>query len=206
MPSKSQSEIWDDLYGSNLKWKLEARNLPNILKNKKVLELGVGNGKTLRSILNQNPKEVYALDFSEEAIKIVKKEFPTVKSVKSDVVKMPFQDKEFEVIVCYFTLNNLLKKDRQKAVNEIYRVLKDKGIMIFQDFAVGDFREGLSEKTKETHTIQKSNGIICHFFDEKEFKELFSKFKKFKIQNQISKPIKNKPHLERKLIFAEIEK
>jgi len=61
---KNQESIWDNLYKRNLTWKKETI-LPNILQNKSVLELGVGTGKTLHSIIRQNPKSITAIDFSE---------------------------------------------------------------------------------------------------------------------------------------------
>ena len=51
---KSQEYIWNELYKNRLSWKKETKGLPNIIKGKDVLELGAGNGKTLRAIIKQS--------------------------------------------------------------------------------------------------------------------------------------------------------
>lgn len=201
----NQKKVWDIEYKQHrIKWHKDTQTLPKILKNKIVLELGLGNGKTLRSILKQKPKETIAIDFSGEAIKHAKKEFTDTKFIKADITRMPFPKEQFDVVVCYYLLNNLSEKERKRALSEIYRVLKKKGKLIFEDFAVGDFREKES-KIISQHTIQKKNGIVCHFFTIKELKTLFKNFSQLKFQEKTSKPIIHKS-LKRKIIFGAITK
>ena len=76
-----QERIWDELYSSNLSWKKETLELPNLLKNKNVLELGVGNGKTLASILRQKPSSIIAIDFSQKSIDLCKNQFKNQKNL-----------------------------------------------------------------------------------------------------------------------------
>src|SRR3989344_2295871 len=202
MKSASQESIWDSLYKKDEnKWKLES-NLPKILKNKNVLEIGVGNGKTLKSILLQKPKQVTAIDISSKALNIVNSKFPNVSNLtlsKSSVKNLPFKDSEFDSIICFFTLNNLLKKERKKAVSEIYRVLKIKGNVIFSDFAEGDYRQ--KGKIIENNTTTLSNGLILHTFCIKEMNYLFRSFNIKELKIISSNPIRNKPTLKRKRIF-----
>jgi len=196
----NQSKIWDKLYSEGFKWKLEARDVPLGFKGKDVLEIGVGNGKTLQSILRQKPRRVAAVDFSSEAIKIVEEKFKGVECVKANVMDMPFSDNSFDVVVCYFILNNLIEKERVRAVKEIYRTIKKSGILVFMDFAVGDFRELEDCVQLEEHTIQKKSGLICHFFDVGEIKELFFEFGKMKVKLLESEPITHKSFLKRRII------
>ena len=205
---ENQADIWDRLYSQNLALKKETATLPKLLKGKSVLEVGVGNGKTLISILRQNPKSVLAIDFSQEALnsasKLVKSE--KLEFLKADITQLPFKE-EFDVIVCYYTLNNLLEQDRKKAINSIYNALKEKGKIIFEDFAVGDFRERkTSRKQIETHTITKENRLICHFFTKSELLSLFNKFSKIQLTKKSSLPITKKPHLKRNIISGIIVK
>ena len=107
----AQEEIWNEIYRKG-EWKKETMSLLPILSNKKVLELGVGNGKTLRAILRQNPKQVIAIDFSQEAINKCEKEIKDSRVIlkKADVTDLTFSNEEFDVVVCYYILNNLVKK------------------------------------------------------------------------------------------------
>lgn len=203
-----QEDIWNKLYKANLTWKKETIELPNLLNDKDVLELGVGTGKTLQSILRQNPKSITAIDFSEAALKRASETFKSkkqIKFLKIDITKLPFKE-EFDVIVCYYVLNNLRIEERKKVTAQIYKSLKKGGILLFEDLAQGDFREKKKSKQIETHTIERENHLICHFFSEREIKQLFSKFKEIKTEEKISNPIKSYPKLERKIIRAIIRK
>jgi len=192
----NQKNLWDEEYKrkKNL-WSRQTKSLPKILKNKIVLETGVGNGKTLIAILKQKPKSVTAIDFSSEAISICKKSFQdkSLELVQADITNLPFQDNSFDIIICYYIFNNLNKSKRKKASKELNRVLKTKGKIIFEDFADGDFRK-MSDKLK------------FHHFTEAEINSIFSNFKKLNVQLKTSCPIFNKPHLKRKLIRALIDK
>jgi len=205
---KHQEKMWDKIYqDEGDKWNKESLSLPNVLRNKSVLELGVGNGKTLKAILRQKPKEVIAIDFSKGAIELCKRKFDKIgcfKLIEGDVRDMPFEDDYFDYIICYYILNNLLEKDRKKAVVEIFRVLKKNGKVLFEDFAEGDFRE--KGEVIEKNTRFKKNGLMCHFFSEIELKKLFNECSSFKAKIKVSRPIKGKPHLIRRIFLAEIKK
>ena len=204
---KSQKQAWNKEYKLGKKWNKETLALPRILKNKTVLEIGVGNGKTLQAIIRQKPKRVVALDISREAIDICKKSFPnSINFIEGDITTIKFKEK-FDIVVCYYALNNLLEKARKKAISNVYNLTKEGGKILFEDFSVGDFRQE-KEKAKiiEPNTLEKKNGIICHFFTKEELKDLFRQFTKVKLELKESHPIKNKPNLKRRIISGIIEK
>ncbi|MEK6927018.1 MAG: class I SAM-dependent methyltransferase [Nanoarchaeota archaeon] len=189
--SKSQELIWDEIYKENKdKWKLETP-LPKIFKNKSVLELGAGNGKTLKSIIAQSPLSISAIDFSQQSITILKNRFPKVNSIKSDILSIPFPDSSFDIVICSFVLNNLTSSDLPKAVSEISRVLNKKGKILFVDFAQGDYR--LKER--------RQDGLSINGFSIPQIKKLFSKFSIQKLRLDVTNPIRANPELERKRIF-----
>ena len=197
-----QEEIWNELYAGNLTWKKETINLSNILRGKRVLELGVGNGKTLISILKQKPSNVQAIDFSIKAIDKARKIFKNrecVTILKADAKKMPFLDNSFDVVVVYYVLNNSINKERARIMKEIYRVLKKGGTCVFEDFSVNDFRNKGKKYGIDNNTVIKKNKLICHFFEGKEVRELFSKFSKVKIKVYQFNPIKHS-NLKREII------
>jgi ubiquinone/menaquinone biosynthesis C-methylase UbiE len=204
----SQEEIWDLEYkNDDNKWKKENIFLPNILKYKNVLELGVGNGKTLSSIMKQNPRAITAIDFSQEAINICKSNIKNkdISFIKADVKSLPFARETFDAIICYYLLNNLKEKEREKAVMEIKRVLKNSGIIIFEDFAVNDFRQKVGQII-ETNTIVKKSGLIHHFFTQEELSNLFKDFSHINLKEKSFLPFKNKKDIQRKIIFGIIKK
>ncbi len=206
---KKQKEIWDKEYTLNEnKWKKFTKNLPEIFTGKVVLEIGVGNGKTLASIVRQKPKKVTAIDFSAKAISLCKSNFSKDKIdfKEMDVLDLDFEDESFDIIVCHYVLNNLLSDDRTMAVSEMLRCLKKKGKLVFEDFHQGDLRQKLGEEHMEYNTIMKNNSLICHFFDKKEVLNLFSGMKSKKINVLISNPIRGEKKIARKIISAVFEK
>ncbi|MCU0642053.1 MAG: class I SAM-dependent methyltransferase [archaeon] len=204
---ESQESVWDKLYHKNLRWKKESISLPNILKGKAVLELGVGNGKTLISILKQSPKSVTAVDFSQEAISRVKDSIPSqgITFLKADVTQISFNE-EFDVIICYYVLDNLLEKERKEAISKMRSALKPNGAILFEDFAVGDFREKEGIKNIESHTFERNDGLICHFFMKKELESLFKSFSSIRISEKNLRPIRLNRKLERRIVSAIIRK
>jgi len=196
----SQKEIWDELYSKERnKWKRETKSFNGVLNGKKVLELGVGNGKTLKSILKDKPKFIKAVDFSKNAIEICKSEFrdEKIEFVEGNVTNLPFEDEEFDIIICYYLLNNLNKDEQKTTVKEIHRVLSKNGKVLFEDFAKGDFRDdGKKENT----------GLIKNYFNLKEIKELFSGFSGMEIKIKEFNTIKSDDNLKRKIIGGIIKK
>ena len=196
---KTQEELWDKEYSlKQTLWGKETKSLPAVMKGKKVLELGVGNGKTLFSILKQNPKSVIAIDISEEAIKRCKETFNTKKVTfkKADARNLPFKKGDFDVVVCYYLLDNLTENERTKVIEEIRKVLKKGGYVLFEDFAVGDFRE----EGHKNHSTIKSTGLTCHFFSMRELIAIFKDFPSKELIQETSTPITHKPKLLRKII------
>src|SRR3989338_3574017 len=201
----NQKKTWDKKYKENFSWKKETPDLPKLLKNKSVLELGVGNGKTLISILKQSPKSVTAIDFSKKAIDICKSKFKDerINFLAKDFFMYKTKNK-FDIIICYYFLNNFLKKERKKAIDIISGLLSSNGIVIFEDFAEEDFRQ--KGKIIEKNTIKNKSGVICHFFKDFELKSLFSEFQIKKVKTRVYSPIKNNKILKRKIIYAIIRK
>jgi ubiquinone/menaquinone biosynthesis C-methylase UbiE len=197
---KSQSIYWNNYY-KNHRWNKETSSLPRTLYKKDVLEIGVGTGKTLISILKQNPKSITAIDFSRLSIEKCRIKFKEdkIKFINSNIKKLNLPSNKFDIVICYYTLNNLEEKERKYAIKEIHRVLKDNGFIIFEDFHNGDFRHLSQAPHKEANSYVKKNGIFCHYFTKDEIKQLFSQFKIEKLKLKISKPIKNKEH-SRKII------
>jgi ubiquinone/menaquinone biosynthesis C-methylase UbiE len=209
---ESQEKVWDREYKDRgTAWSRRVMFLPDVFKGKTVLEAGVGDGKTLSAICEKNPKKVVAIDFSSESLKKAKELFDSqadVKFIKADLRNMPFKEGEFDVVVLYYVLNNLLETDRKKAVRESKRVLSPGGLLLFEDYAVGDFREETSKKTciLEPHTLLKKKGLICHYFTLREVEALFSGFLQKNVVQKERTPLKNKTHLVRKTITGVMNK
>jgi len=72
--------------------------------------------------------------------------YSPIVDVKADILDLPFDDNSFDVVFCNHVLEHI--KDDEKAMRELYRVLKPNGMGVFQ------IPQDLSlEKTYEDFTI-----------------------------------------------------
>jgi len=139
----NQHSLWDTFYKTNKKWGKETLTLPNVCTHKRVLELGCGNGKTLKAILKQNPSEVVALDFSAQALIQVQEAIadPRVTFIQADVTHLPVHLGTFDIIVCYYLLNNFTLSAQKKLITSLKAFLAPQGILLIEEYAQGDHRE-----------------------------------------------------------------
>lgn len=105
----------------------------------RVLELGSGTGDLWRDKFGGMPEgvDIYLSDFTEGMVKEIwekYKEFSFVTTQKIDIQEIPFESNFFDVIIANFMLYHVPDIDR--ALNEVYRVLKPNGI--FYAATVGD--------------------------------------------------------------------
>lgn len=97
-----------------------------------LLEIGCGRGGLSAYIagLPQPPEKIYACDYSEQALEIAKKRFPHHKNIlwqREDIQALSFADNTFDRIISCETIEHVPQP--QKALHELYRVLKPGGIL-----------------------------------------------------------------------------
>ncbi|MBR2068393.1 MAG: ubiquinone/menaquinone biosynthesis methyltransferase [Candidatus Gastranaerophilales bacterium] len=117
--------------------KIIAVNNLKIKKNSKVLDLACGTGDIVKIISKKEDIDITGLDISEKMLDIAKKKNPDKKFIEGDILNLPFLDSEFDYVTITFGLRNI--ENRQKALSEIYRVLKNKGRFLHLDFGEHNF-------------------------------------------------------------------
>ncbi|MFH1598391.1 MAG: class I SAM-dependent methyltransferase [Patescibacteria group bacterium] len=90
----------------------------------KFLDVGCGAGLILRHL----PRGSQAIDINPRNIARVKKYVPDAKVTLGDAEDLPYQDEQFDTVICTETLEHLVRPDR--ALSEIQRVLKTNGALI----------------------------------------------------------------------------
>lgn len=83
------------------------------LKSKNILEIGAGN-KTVSNYLKNQGLKVIVLDMDEEL----------KPDIVGDVLKMPFEDNSFDVVLCAEVLEHLPFEKFEKGLAELKRVTK----------------------------------------------------------------------------------
>ncbi len=104
--------------------------LKNMPKNRDcVLDIGCGSG-LLTNVLRKHFKKAIGIDVSSEMIQVAKNTCKNCEFICSDANKLNFPDAYFDMVVSQHTFHHL---DREKASNEVKRVLKKGGVCVIVD-------------------------------------------------------------------------
>lgn len=119
--------------------------LANIKTDDVVLDIGCGEGRNIKTILEKT-KFVTGLDNDQTAVTDAQNNFannPTVKIVLGQAISLPFDDASFSVVSFLIILPNM-DTNKEKAFFEVARVLKDGGTMLLSTFAETAFEERMA--------------------------------------------------------------
>ncbi|NMB92552.1 MAG: methyltransferase domain-containing protein [Parcubacteria group bacterium] len=164
-------------------------------RNKRVLEIGCGIGIDGLEFV-KNGADYIGIDISEKSLELAKTYF-SLNGQKghlllSDSENLPFEDNTFDLVYSWGVLHHT--PDTQKAINEIYRVLKPRGqaiIMLYNRHSLVALQlyiiYGLL-KLRPFISFQKlfsehheSPGTKA--FSNKEIKSMFKEFRNVEIKN-----------------------
>ncbi len=95
-------------------------------KELRILNLGAGTGDDL-GILNKFSKN-YVVDVDEKALSVIP-DILCVEKKLADACNLPYENNFFDLAVSFDVFEHV--EDDHKAVGEVYRVLKQNGILVF---------------------------------------------------------------------------
>ncbi len=154
---------------------------------KNIVELGAGLGRDT-IFFAKNSINVQALDYSLNAIKIIKEKiekgnlFNFVTTKIFDVrEKLPFRDNSIDGFFSHMLYCMALSTKQIKNLNnEICRVLKPNGINIYtvRHNEDGDYKNGIHIG----EDLYENDGFIVHFFSEEKIKDLSKGFNVIEIE------------------------
>lgn len=98
--------------------------------NDTILDAGAGTGN-LSVLINHKVNKIIAIDSSQEGLEMINRKCPEIITMKCNLEnRLPFQDKEFNKIVCCNTLYLINQEKVQNLVNEFFRILKNGGKLV----------------------------------------------------------------------------
>ena len=126
MKTPNQQQVWNNIAK---KWQayrhIPERRVIEFLKGKKgkIIDLGCGSG---RNFIKSKNLEFYGVDFSEKLLDYANKKKIAKELIHSQITKLPYTSNFFDLAICIAVLHCLTPLQRQKALKELYRVLKPK--------------------------------------------------------------------------------
>ena len=172
-----QRDAWESFYSDNHRpWRgiSDIGDVP-FPQGGRILEVGCGNGKTVLA-LSKRGFTVTGVDFSESAIEMCRRTMPSAgEFVCASVTELPFEDSSFDGAVAFHVLEHLTSDEMTAAVGELRRVLRPGSHLLIRCFAKGDMRSDKGEEAGDS-TVIRGNGIMYHYYDEKELLSFFGSF------------------------------
>ena len=122
--SNTRHSIWDVVKKFNR----------SINPKSNILDAGCGNGKNMVYLQNQGHNMI-GIDFSDGLLEICKQKNLNV--YNSDIRNLPFNDFTFDYVISIAVIHHLnTEEDRIKAINELLRVTKKGGKVLFTMWAL----------------------------------------------------------------------
>lgn len=165
----------NDIIVKNAKAILDSRfkknNISNdLIKGKKVLDLGCGSGRYSCALAMFEPNQIVAVDWGNEGLekgkKLAKHHGLNITFKKENILDLSFEDETFDFIFCNGVTHHT--EDMKKATSELYRVLRPSGSAWYYVYgAGGKFWEVITKFNKFM-----KNGSISKEFSSHTLKEI----------------------------------
>ena len=132
----------------------------NLKENQNYLEVGCGNGHTCKYLARKYHLIVTGTDVDPEMIQFAKEnidDMPSIRFLEMDATEMPFEDNEFDIVLSFGVMHHI--GAWEKALEEISRVLKRKGFLIFGDIAYSRFATRIFRPIVKSYGVYTINDI-----------------------------------------------
>lgn len=169
-----------DVIVRNVSYYLRGRYQEEEIKSLKFLEIGCGGGVNLIWLAKKGIK-VSGVDISEVALKLATKSLSDNNLSYEDLIhtsasNLPFKESSFDGVVESCVLQHIENDERNKAFQEVHRVLKPGGLFIghvldedctvYQNRECPDASVNFNDNTKPEFYL--TNLGYSHFFNKKE--------------------------------------
>lgn len=132
-------------FGTQNHVKNRAIKMLDIKPHDNVIDLCCGTGDLSGIIKKTSPHAcITGIDFSERMLFVAKEKYTDICFMQGDVTNLPYADNSFDFAVMGFGLRNIL--NAEKAVEEVYRILKPNGKFLHLDFGRKNFASRVYDK------------------------------------------------------------
>lgn len=159
---------------------------------KVVLEVGAGAGNTAFPLLKCNENEqfkVHACDFSKTAVKVMREselfderymaaDIWDVAAKGEDSLPPGLEEESVDVVVLIFIFSALAPDQWNQAIQNVYKVLKPGGLILFRDYGRGDLAQVRFKKGRwmGDNFYVRGDGTRVYFFEKDELRDIWGKW------------------------------
>lgn len=123
------------------------------LANKKILDVGCGGGTQLGRFISYGAQSenLAGIDLLADRIEQARNSYPSIDWRVGSAHQLPFPDASFDLVIIFTVFSSILDLSlRQRIADEIWRVRKPGGLVLYYDFALSNPRnpavEGISRQ------------------------------------------------------------
>jgi len=173
-----QQQRWDEYYrslnGLSIdKWLEDYSSFFN--KDITVLDLGSGNGANIPFLLSKT-NNVFALDYAESAINIIKNKY-NIEAIAADMrMPLPYDDQLFDIVICDLSLHYFCEAETYSILEDINRIMKTKGTLLARLNSSNDIKHGAKKGTEIEKGYYEYEGRRKRFFDKQMIERFFGKY------------------------------
>jgi len=134
------------------------------VKTGTLIDLGCGTGITTIPWIKEFDR-VIGVEVSKPMLKQAIKKSSQVKWINQDIIKLKIKEKT-DAVICHFdVLNHILRKrDLQKVFNNVYEILKDGGLFIFDMMSPESFvwlkRKGMDKISERSYSKEEIKKML----------------------------------------------
>jgi len=122
--SRTRAQLWPalDLFKDYIK------------ENDKILDIGCGNGRLI-NLTRDIEVDYTGIDYSAPLVEIARENYPDEKFLVGDILDLDFPENYFDVVLLIAVLHHIPSAAlRDKAVRNMYRVLKPGGLVLMTNW------------------------------------------------------------------------
>jgi len=118
-------------------------------KSDKILDAGCGNGRNL-IFLNLLAYHVEGCDINNTSISLLQQQLPTINLKTTTLLKLAYQNNEFDYIICNAVLHFAKSKmEFKNMISELHRVLKSNGTLFIRMTSIFGIESLVQQKDEQ---------------------------------------------------------
>jgi len=100
------------------------------IDGKTIIDIGSSFGWLEKEIQNCGAKEIIGIEPNKEAVEFAKKNVRGAKFLQVSALKIPLAEEYADIVLLFDVLEHLPKNKEKNALQEIYRILKKRGVLL----------------------------------------------------------------------------